>query len=189
MFSVDFDGVIANTNNVKSKWIRSHLDIDVPPTYCDRTSCVSRIGLSEYERMSQVVYSRESTSTTPPVSGAKDALVKLAAIGAVHVITARPNEWLPFTKEWLTSHGLMRYIEDVVSARGCSKVELAHAARCVVMIDDDVRHLSREGDSGLTLVLFKVGLKEDISVPRNVVVCSNWADVLTVARKAAGREG
>ena len=51
MFSVDFDGVIANTNNVKSKWIRSHLDIDVPPTYCDRTSCVSRIGLSEYERM------------------------------------------------------------------------------------------------------------------------------------------
>ncbi len=55
---LDYDGIIADTNRVKARWIREHLGVEVEPWRCDRTRCVPIIGASAYESMGEVVYER-----------------------------------------------------------------------------------------------------------------------------------
>jgi putative restriction endonuclease len=71
---IDFDGTIADTNQVKAQWIKKKLGIDLPPPKCDRSQCVPIIGLDNYEKMAAFVYDEAGTHAAPPVSGALKAL-------------------------------------------------------------------------------------------------------------------
>ena len=50
IIGIDFDGTIADTNQVKAEWIKKKLRIDLPPSKCDRSQSVPIIGLENYKK-------------------------------------------------------------------------------------------------------------------------------------------
>lgn len=180
MFALDYDGVVADANALKSQWIRDHLDLDVPRHDCDLTSCVPIIGRETYETMAVDIFGGEGTAAAPPVPGIEAALQALAALGPVYIITARDERKAGFSQQWLDTHGLARYIRDLIAQDDRPdrpKVQVAKELGCRALIEDDSRHLI----PGLLpqLVLLREGMGEPLYVSEGCIVCSTWPDAVS----------
>ena len=103
-FGLDFDGTIADTNAMKSDWIRDRIGLEIPAWLCSHYECYPYLG-DLYREMSGVVYSEEWTHRTPPISGAIEAVRTLAKVGEVHLVTMRPGDWMVHAEKWLEEHG------------------------------------------------------------------------------------
>lgn len=84
--ALDYDGVIADTNSVKSRWIRRHLRWDVPPWETDRTYCARHIGIGTYLRMAPEAYGWRASLAARAVPGARRALRALVDDDERHFI-------------------------------------------------------------------------------------------------------
>ena len=174
MFAIDYDGTIADTNAAKTLWIREHLGLVVPGHQCNRTACAPIIGLDAYERMSKEVYGEEMTLAAGPVPGAGAALEALASMGAVYVLSARREELLQYSLEWLRTRGWDRFIADAVPAPAASKVAIALELGCPVLVDDDARHLKPPADDEMLLLHLQTGIEDAPASREGVVVCADW---------------
>jgi len=186
MFAIDYDGTIAATNAVKSRWIREHLGLDVPPWLCDHTSCSGAMSEEEYQRIARDVYSEAETLRAAPVPGAPEALQALAVRGPVYVVTARMPEQVAASRRWLENHGLAGCVRDIVSAAGDEKIALAERLGCRALVDDDGRHLRGEA-SGLLRIHLRAGMPGRAAMKDGVLVCTTWQDALAAALDAAAR--
>ena len=186
MFALDYDGVVADANALKSRWIRDHLGLDVPRYDCDLTSCVPIVGQEMYETMSVDIFGKEGTIAAPPVPGIEEALQALTAIGPVYIITARDEHRAAFSRQWLDTHGLSHYIHDLI-AQGDRpdrpKVKVAKELGCRALIEDDSRHLIL----GVLpqLVLLREGMGESVHASEGRVVCSTWPDAVAALAEGA----
>lgn len=180
-YGVDFDGVIANTNLAKSDWIRRNLNVDVEPWKTDRTLCLPIIGIEAYKKMSDYVFSRDSTLLMKEVHGALSGIACLARHADLYLVTMRSGERMDSAKEWLRQMDILRYFKGFGDIR-CSdgsiktKMDLRSELSLDVMIDDDERHLISRGTEE-KLILFKNGVSRDYSVPNGVDLATSWDDV------------
>ena len=181
MFAIDYDGVIANTNLMKSRWIQERLGLDVPPFLCDRTDCVPLIGEPAYSAMGDYVYGYEGTMAAPPVPGVEEGVRALAERGPLYLLTARPPTRLEFAREWLEKSKLAAYFEELSSAADSSKLAIAAAKGCRVMIDDDVRHLVA-GHPQVYGVLLKIGMPAPGSMMPRIEFADSWEDAARAAQ-------
>ena len=185
MFALDYDGTIADTNTVKSRWLRKHLGIQVAPCDCDRSTCVPIVGEETYELMSSQVYEQELSLQAGIVPGAKQAIRLLGKCGPIHVVSARSERQLEYASEWLKRKGLLPYITSLVSTRCADKISRATSLACRILIDDDERHLRDSGDCGMSVVLLKIGAGDYASRFPHVSVFSNWRDAASYAMRVA----
>jgi len=181
MFAIDFDGTIADTSTLKSRWILDHLGIQIPSYACDKTTCVSRIGLDQYMRMAVEVYKADHSLTAEPIPGSIQALNILHEHGPIYVITARDQEELLVASEWLSIHNLSESITQVLPMNGTSKIHLAERLNCAVLIDDDIRHLISGPTKSLLRILLKIGIDYQMDTPSSVVVGTSWKQTLESA--------
>jgi hypothetical protein len=142
ILALDYDGVIADTNQVKSDWIAENLGQNVPPWLCNRTECVPIIGLENYNRMSPIVYGRGASLRARPVPGVLQAVQTLRQVYRLIIVTARTEEQIHWTREWLAQTGIADAFEDIHSSSGgIAKAEIVHQLGAVALVEDDVRHL------------------------------------------------
>lgn len=190
VYAIDYDGTIADTNLVKSKWIRRRTGRRVPPWKCSRTACVPIIGLDAYEEMANYVYERESSLAAEPVPGALEAIGTLARWGEVHLVSARPRRRIEFAREWLLRHGVAESISRYhTSAEGTDKLTLCTRIGARWLIDDDVRHLraaaSQDGGAApeIGLIWLQAGRAD---IPENldgIRACPDWERILELLRE------
>ena len=181
MFAIDFDGTIADTNTLKSHRIQEHLGVQIPPHECDKTTCVSKIGIDQYTRISAEVYKDEISLKAFPVPGSLQAISFLRKHGQIYVITARDQEEVPVVSEWLYTHKLDQHIRQIITSGGSSKIQIAKSLNCKVLIDDDIHHLKPDVHHPLLPILLKVGLGEKIDIPPRVTLCTTWRDAMDKA--------
>lgn len=174
---LDYDGTIADTNQVKSDWIRTRLKMEVEPRQCDRTSCVPLIGLEAYEDMSGQVYERELSLQALPVTGVFGALEQLSQSRAVYVVTARLPSRVQFAREWLEAHGAARYVKAILSSASTSKEAVCLKHGIVALVDDDERHLAALRSEVLRPLLFKPGSGPTHSSSGGLQVYRSWQEV------------
>lgn len=141
VLAIDYDGVVANTNEIKSLWIRNYLGLKVPSWRCDRTQCVPLIGIDNYEQMSQVVYGRKASLDAKPVAGAVQSIQRLSKLFRLYIVTARSKEKIKWVHQWLRMNSLETFLQGVMSSVGKSKAEVIAHIRAVALLDDDLRHL------------------------------------------------
>ena len=113
--TIDYDGVIADTNSQKSEWISDNLGYNVPPYFCDRTNCVRYIGKSRYEELSKIIYDREYSLSAEPISGSIKIIKKLSTKYSLFIISARSDEKLIWAKEWLRMKGINTFFNSIMS--------------------------------------------------------------------------
>jgi len=181
MYAVDFDGVIADTSELKARWIADNLGWTVSPHQCDRTSCVPLIGLECYEKMSSIVYEREETEALQPVPDVDSGLRELSTVGPVHVVTARPDRRARFALDWIVSHDLGQYVTSLVSSSGRLKSDIIAELGSRVLIDDDVRHLENlhPRQRGILLRMGSGGLSP---VSCAYSIAASWLEVLAIGK-------
>ncbi len=178
-FGVDYDGTIADTNFMKTKWIHENLGREIYPWQGDRTSCVPIIGAANYETMADVVYEREWSLQAPPVAGALDALRVLSGRGKVYVVTARLPHRLAFAKEWLGVQQVAGFVNGFLCSARIDKGKLCKDYGIDILIDDDVRHLRHMSQQHIRAILLKPGFKGELRLPVGLEFCRSWNDVLT----------
>jgi hypothetical protein len=184
MFAIDYDGTIAGTNFVKSRWIRENLGLDVPPHLCDHTDCAPLIGGEEvYGRLAAYAYSAEGSRLAPPVPGALEALKQIARAGPIIIMSHRLAEQVPYAREWLAARGVLGLVKDIVSSAGQRKVEFARRLGCRVLIDDDGRHLAGDAPD-LVRIHLRFGSDGPAAEHDGVWVCATWDEVLARALNA-----
>ena len=175
--AIDFDGTIANTNDIKSKWVRDKLGLEVPPELCSRTKCVPIIGIQAYEEMSSTVYGEEYTRKLSLTEGCLRALNNLSQEFGLILLTARTPERLQYAEDWMKKHDLDQFFHEYVNqGRGTTKIQIAREKNCAALIDDDERHLATESPSHMKLIWYNPGKLE---MKRNVDIKSahNWKEV------------
>jgi hypothetical protein len=181
--ALDYDGVIADTNSVKSRWIRRHLRRDVPPWETDRTNCVRLIGIEDYLRMAPDAYGWRASLAARPVPGARRALRTLAARCRVYLLTARWGSMLRGCRAWLRRNGLDRHIEGYLTGGHANGQGEGKAALCAkhgirALVDDDERHFIGVNAPGVLRILFKNGARGRVKVPRGSKLFTGWANLL-----------
>ncbi|MFC1606396.1 hypothetical protein ACFL47_00375 [Candidatus Latescibacterota bacterium] len=181
MFALDYDGTIADTNAIKTRWISDNLGLDVAPYSCDHTWCAPIIGEEDYKHMSGVVYNHENTIAAKPIHGAPEALKELAAHGPVYIATARDSSSSPYAAEWLEVNGLMKYIERIVPWVGTPKIMVARSLGCRALVDDDIRHLETMPPEGMKLLLIKPDFEGTADIPEEVTLCTKWERIVEEA--------
>lgn len=180
--ALDYDGVIADTNSLKSRWILRHLGRKVPPWETDRTSCVRHIGREAYRRMSPEVYGWKASLKARAVPGIRRAIRDLAARARVYVLTARSGEMLRGCRAWMRRSGLDRFVAGYLvggraEALGEGKVPLCARYGLIALVDDDERHFDGLGGVPVLKVLFKNGARGRVRVPPGARLFTRWSDL------------
>jgi len=184
MFAIDYDGTIAGTNFVKSRWIRENLGFNVPPHLCDHTDCAPLIGGEEvYARLAAYAYSAEGSRLAPPVPGALEALRSIALAGPIIIMSHRAAEQVPHAREWLAARGVLGFVKDIVSSAGQRKVDFARRLGCRVLIDDDGRHLAGDAPDMVRIHL-RYGAEGAAAQADGVWVCMTWDEAVARALAA-----
>lgn len=171
---VDFDGTLADTNTFKTGWIIENLGLEVPPHLCDATSCIPIIGREDYRRLGDSAYSRETTLNVPPLPGALDVIRRLREIGEVAVITARTGERLSSAEVWLSQFEETRGMRIIgLDTKAAPKLMRCSEEGIGVLIDDDERHLLRNGP--VRSILFKQDAPEGFTA--SLTICRSWVEI------------
>jgi len=181
--AVDYDGTIANTNLVKSEWLKRNMNIDIPPWRCDRTICETIIGREKYNEMAKYVYGRELSLGASEVFGASEGLKQLKKIGDVFVLTARDAEMLQWAEIWLAKHEVRDDVEQVIASLGQPKLKLCQENGINILIDDDQRHIFEAEPHDIKRILLKNGIDETLAVPEYVSLCRSWSEVIPIVKK------
>jgi hypothetical protein len=178
LIALDFDGVVADTNAVKARWIREHLNLEVDPLRCNRTQCVPLIGEDAYRHLSDAVYSRRLTQSTPPMIGLSAALRTLSSRFGFIILTARRALSVKAAEEWLVLQDVRDYFDQMLSSEGQAKIDLAGAMDAIALVDDDVRHLRDNRHVEIRRYLFRSPI--DDPVPENVQIIrvASWSDMV-----------
>jgi phosphoglycolate phosphatase-like HAD superfamily hydrolase len=186
--ALDYDGVIADTNRVKSDWIAENLGQDVPPWLCNRTECVPIIGLENYNRMSPIVYGREASLRARPMPGVLEAVRTLRQAYHLIIVTARTEEQIQWTREWLAQQGIENEFEGIHSSSGgVAKAEIVHRLGAFALVEDDIRHLKKLPEVPFARIHLAPHVEDGASHP-GINTATNWVKLTTVLRDLDGGE-
>jgi hypothetical protein len=180
--ALDYDGVIADTNQVKSDWIAGTLGLDVPPWLCNRTECVPLIGLENYNRMSPIVYGREASLRAQPMPGVLEAVHTLRQMYRLAIVTARTEEQVQWTRDWLAQQGIEDAFEGIHSSSGgIAKADILRQLGAIALIEDDVRHLLKAPEVRFVRIHLAPHREEGSSHP-GIVTAGDWAALVVMLK-------
>ncbi len=142
----DFDGVIADTNKEKIKWLRSKgfciECADKTSFYSELSQTLSNVGIEElYNYMSNIIFQPEILYKTKPILGAIETIKKLSQKFNIYIITARTEELIKPVYDWLKKYDLNEDIQEIISSSYESKQDICSKNNICFLCDDDARHL------------------------------------------------
>lgn len=182
IISIDFDGIIADTNLVKKEYALTKFGLNVPKHACDKTSFSLYFGGKKYKQMTRELYTHTITRITPAVPGAINGIKTLSKNHKLLLLSDRAKERLGWAKEWLGRRGLLTCFDSVISSHQSGKHKICLNAKCHVLIDDDCRHLSESG-KGYKRILFKPGGHIAQAISEGVFLVKSWKQILLIINK------
>jgi uncharacterized HAD superfamily protein len=178
----DFDGTIADTNAVKSAWIKEHLGLDVPEWKCERVNCVPIIGSQNYEKLAKFAYGEEGTRLAEPVFGAIDGIKTISTRAILFILTKRRVENKPFVKDWLARHGITHCFEDILLSTNRNKIQVCNDRGISLLLDNDPKNLEGIKKRKMSVLLFRPST-EDINISDHIIRVNNWQEVVAHAMR------
>jgi len=191
---LDYDGTIADSNIMKSHWIKDNLNIDIPSWKTDRTSCIcelaNHISINDaekvYNNFSEFIYSGEYAKAAPEIPGAIEGIQTLAKTHDLFIVTARFQSHMEDMIKWLDAHNVLHLFKDYFSMRiedkkmKCllSKQEICSFYDISVLVDDDERHLKKINLPNLKRILIKNGSSDNTDNLKGIIYANSWKQIL-----------
>jgi len=138
---LDFDGVIADNNKLKTDGAKFLYNLDIPSGQFKKEILIKNniLTLEQYRELQRFIYGSErSNLKMDPVDGVLEYLPKIISAGnEILVVTSRSEEAVPFMKTWSESNGLN--LDFIALGYGNSKKEAT--AHLDLYVDDDLDKL------------------------------------------------
>ena len=149
IIAFDFDGVLANTNVLKRKWLYDNihklfLNVDKTNIYdiLSKTYSLDEIN-NIYYQMSQDIFTKKQLLKTEMMDqNLQYYLDILSQKYDFIIITNRPEYMIEWVNEWLSNKQIDKYFKKIISSSNNSKSNLALLNNASILIDDDIRHLN-----------------------------------------------
>jgi len=189
VIALDIDDVLSGSMESVRREVNERLGINlqpehysIPGTYWDYYEMVwaqhgLAIGFDDLDEQSV-------KSRYVPITGARQALEKLAMHYKLVAITSRKEEWKGMTLDWLDEN-FPGVIDSVIFAGNKehsvirTKGEVCTELGAKWLIDDNVEHAEGALGHGITAVLFgDYGWHKGIDIHKDIVRCKDWAAVL-----------
>ena len=173
----DFDGVIADTNKEKIKWLRnkgfSIKCADKTSFYSELSYILTNTEIDElYNNMSKIIFQPETLYRTKPVLGAIEKIKKLSQNFNIYIVTARTENLIKPVYEWIKKYDLSENIHEIISSSYESKQDICLKNNIGFLCDDDVRHLI---DKKIRVrILFNTGERR---VKDGIIVVESWDEI------------
>ncbi len=183
---LDFDGVIANDEEVKTLGIRELCGIDVDPADL-RSSVMLEKGIltreQYYDEFHPLIYNTDFLFRTKPVKGAVECIGQLLAEGHdVRVITARRDVALETARLWSETHGLHLPFTGV----GWKESKASAATGLDFFVDDSAEVLEHLVGIVPNLCMFLWANNRNDSVSSSVTRVDSWNALYRVIQDIAG---
>lgn len=178
---MDYDGVIADTGEMKARLIKKRFNKIIPPWKTDRAICVRLIGKDNYEAISSEVYERNQTLAAPPIPGAYFGMFTISRTDEIYIVTARPPRRVNFAREWIDNLGASEFITEYRSIYDgksrMTKGEICRELGLDTFLEDEERFLE-EIDPNVRRMLLKNACREELSIPKGIELARSWEEIL-----------
>ena len=138
----DFDGVITNLSDLKSRGARKLFGVNIPEEIMHK-HIVLRKGLlteKQYDELQHFIAKTDFGRTMRPVIGMQQHIRKLQKEGYdLHIVTSRDGVAVDIARDWLAKKGLE--INVIGIGRGENKVSTAVKHKLDIFVDDDLYKL------------------------------------------------
>lgn len=139
----DFDGVIADTNKEKIKWLRNKgFNIkcaDKTNFYSEISHILTNTEIDKlYNNMSKIIFQPETLYRTKPVFEAVEKIKKLSQNFNIYIITARTEKLIKPVYEWLKEYDLSDNIKEIISSSYESKQDICLKNNISFLCDDEI---------------------------------------------------
>lgn len=172
---LDFDGVISDCLEMKSRFAKEMYGVDIPPYDFKKEIVFERKLLTpeEYRNLQLKIYEDEEIGLTiNEVMGAIDGIKNLMKDHNVVVVTSRGDSSVKIARKWLNKRGVdlpfisVQYGTDKMVAKDCD-----------VFIDDDLVKLVPLSGHVPKLFLFSWPYNQEDSHP-SITRVASWKDFL-----------
>ncbi len=174
----DFDGVISNLCDLKSRGARKLFGVNIPEEIMHK-HIVLRKGLlteKQYDELQHFIAKTDFGRTMRPVIGMQQHVKKLQNEGFdLTIITSRDGVAVKIAKEWLESKGLA--IEVIGIGRGENKVSTAIKHKLDIFVDDDLYKLEPLCGVVSHRILFSWPYNKHIQESSYVKRVETWKDL------------
>lgn len=142
----DFDGVIADTNKEKEKWLARQgifiQNTDKSSFYQELREIMEEEHITQlYREMAKHIFIPQVLEKTQPVKNAILILQELSKSFQLSIITARTESMLAEVRKWLAKHGIEKNITNIISSSYEEKQNICLKHQITFLCDDDIRHI------------------------------------------------
>jgi uncharacterized HAD superfamily protein len=172
---LDFDGVISDCAELKSRVAKERYGIEVRPGDFSREYVIDNGLLThdEYRALQKLIYHDPSIGMTiREVSGAIAGIKELAQGHDVRIITSRDNEAVDIASAWLREREI--FIPIISVGYGLEKIP---ARECDLFVDDDLEKLVPLLGHTPKIYLFGWEYNREHKHP-DIVRLDDWAELL-----------
>ena len=173
---LDFDDVVASTNEIKSEIARLLYGVEIEKTRFRREFVVATGILTEEQYLTVAREAYSGKHLVSPVSGSIEGVQRLRSDGhQVRIVTNRSNEFgtLSVALRWLKEHGISIEVKGIPygssKAPACKGLDL--------FVDDDPKKLHELVGIVPSLLFFCWPHNAHESEPDNSVRVHSWAEI------------
>ncbi len=195
--AIDFDGTIADTNQLHNAFCKKNFGIDLPIEGTVDPLRKILLTSDQITEVRQYIYG-EATLQAPLVPGAREAIRKLAAEGhSILILTSRAKEGIHYPKEYMRLNRIpynhLLYVSEkddrfVVDETG-EKIKLSKAVVIKrldidVMIEDQVKGLLEEKKDKTKVVINAIPIlltrpwNQNEKVQSGIIRLPNWKTII-----------
>ena len=112
-----------------------------------------------------------------------EGLKAISHFAKVYVVTKRTRERIEYARDWLRQHGVLSYVQDVVSSAETTKADICASLGISMLLDDDVCHLEAIQAPGVQRFLLRPRIeKEPLSA--SIVRVGSWPEFVAMVGSA-----
>lgn len=178
---LDFDGVIANTDELKREWFEKHgillNKLNKSDIFKELENQYSKEFIYHlYKGMSEYVFCKASMERISPINNAIKSIKNLSKQFEIYIISARNQEQIMLLQDWLSKYKIDTYIKEIISSseEGKGKLQICKENNISFFCDDDIRHLICEGEYNIVKFLFN----SKLCTVDDIYCIENWNDIV-----------
>ena len=173
----DFDGVIADTDTQKRKWLlKNNIKVDK----ADKTSIYQELTKKMkyekidklYKEMSNNIFLPDVLEKTKPLEDSINAIKKLSSKFDIYIVTSRTDELIKPVRAWLEKYDIDTNIRKIISSSYQTKQDICLKNDIFFLCDDDLRHIN---DKKINMrVLFNKNIQID---DEEIIRVNSWKEL------------
>jgi len=175
---LDFDDTLMHTREALVDLLNQIHNTNLHPDNCTDYYLSDHWNLTEQQFTDMFNEHQDAIHTQPPLAGMLETLESWTPHATFHIITGRPECWLPSALEWLGKHNIP--IAQIISARTAGgKGPASKLHKLDLFIDDHFTFAKEVADFNIPVLLLDRPYNRSLTHPQ-ITRVKDWHEIQTI---------